>query len=305
MSDHKLKLLRDELDTIDIKIQALLNLRAEVSLNVKKVKNDNSPKLKPGREAQILRGIVNRHQGPFPKLELIRVWREILSASLKAQGPFSIAVYKPEDNKNNYGYITSARQHFGAYTSMIGHPSQRRVVEAVLEDECTIGILPMPQRNEDNPWWQYLAFQGKNIGNKPAQIIAKLPFVKTPIDNGNPTDQALECLVVARSDPDKSGLDGTYIALDLKENISNTRIDSLLIENNIDGSVAAIWHDTEAPERWLSLLNINELILAKNKKLDHLENDLIEFLNQLTILGCYASPINLELLTSNNNYEKD
>jgi chorismate mutase len=305
MSDDKLKNLRDELDTIDIKIQALLNRRAEVSLDVRKVKTDGQSKLMPGREAQILRTLIQRHQGPFPKLELIRIWREILSASLQAQGPFSIAVYNPEDGKNNHGYITSARQHFGAYTAMVCYSSQRRVVESILEGECTIGILPMPERNEENPWWQHLAFQGKGVTNKPAQIIAKLPFAETPIVRGAPADQAFECLVIAKSKPDQSGLDGTYIALDLKENISSARIDSRLSENDIMGSVVAVWHDTEAPERWLSLLNINELISSRNAKLDHLASDLRGSLNQVTILGYYALPLSIEVLISDNHNEKN
>ena len=60
MSDNQLKSLRNSIDTIDVEIQHLLTQRAEISLEVKKVKPDGDIKLKPGREAQILRALIER-----------------------------------------------------------------------------------------------------------------------------------------------------------------------------------------------------------------------------------------------------
>ena len=310
MAKNKLKEMRDRLDNIDIEIQGLLAQRADISLEVKKIKEGTEAKLKPGREAQIIRALIERHSGHFPKLELIRVWREILSASLQLQGYFKLAVYKPE-NKNNDdgGYISSARGHFGSNTPITTHPSQRRVIEAILENECSIGILPIPVRNEENPWWRHLAVQGNTVKNgvasKPARIIAKLPFASPRTEYGYSRDESTECVVVSKSEADPSGIDETYIVLDFSENIPDTRIAARLTEKNITGSTVSIWHDSEAPERWLCLICVSGFILPNNDRLDRLKEGFSEILNQVTVLGSFATPLNPEILSLNNNSKRD
>ena len=300
MSDDKLISLRGELDKIDFEIQNLLIQRAEVSLEVKNVKGTDGAKLKPGREAQILRTIIARHEGSFPKTELIRIWREILSTSLKLQGTFNMAVYKPENNNDeDWGYISATREHFGSNTPIITYSTQRRVIEAILEDECTIGILPTPARDDESSWWRHLAVQGNTIKNglasKPARIIARLPFATCSNEHGTSRSESLECVAIAKSEADPSGIDNTYIVLDLAENIPNTRIEKRLAENHILGSMLSSWHDTEAPERWLCLICVNGFIMSDDIKLDRLAEGFSEILNQVTILGSYAAPFDREL----------
>jgi chorismate mutase len=300
MSDDKLIILRDKLDKIDFELQNLLNQRAQISLEVKEIKGSNGTKLKPGREAQILRTLIERQEGFFPKPELIRIWREILSTSVKLQCNFDIAVYKPENqNDEEWGYMSATREHFGSNTPIITYPTQRRVIEAVLEDECAIGILPIPARNDESSWWRHLAVQGNTIKNgfasRPAKIIAQIPFVTHKIEHGSSRSEALECVAIAKSDTDPSGIDKTYIVLDLAENIPSTRIETRLAENQMIGSMLSSWHDTEAPERWLLLICIDGFILPNDSKLDRLTEGFSEVLNQVTILGSYATPFDPEL----------
>jgi len=310
MTNDKLKSIRDKLDNIDFKIQTLLTQRAQISLEVKEIKKTDEAKLRPGREAQIIRALIDRHNGNFPRLELISIWREILSASVKLQGTFKLAVYKPElESNENWGYIASARGHFGSQTPITTYTSQRRVIEAVLENECSIGILPTPIRNEDNPWWRHLAVQGNTVKNgsssKPARIIAKLPFAAPTIEYGQFGTGSTECVVISKSEADASGLDETYIVLDLAENIPDTRIDTRLTENNMRGATVSIWHDSEAPERWLCLICIKGFILSNDNKLDRLTEGFSEILNQVTILGSYATPFDTETLSLNTNSKRD
>ena len=305
MSDDKLKNLRDKIDQIDSEIQNLLTQRAQISLEVRDAKQIHEAKLKPGREAQIIRALIDRHSGSFPKLELIRIWREILSTSLQLQGSFDLAVYKP-DNKsgNDWGYLSSARRHFGSNTPMTTYSSQRRVIEAVLENECSAGILPIPTRNEENPWWRYLAVQGNTVKNgipsKPARIIARLPFAAPKTKHGPSRNESKECVVISKGEADPSGLDETYIVLDFSVNISSSRIETRLTENNLASSILSIWHDSEAPERWLCLLCISGFIIAEDDKLNRFAGGFSEILNQITILGSYAKPFNPDNIGSNN-----
>ena len=55
--------------------------------------------------------------------------------------------------------------------------------------------------------------------------------------HGRAKGEALECLVIAKSEADPSGMDGTYIALDLSEEIPNTRIDARLVENGLGAAI--------------------------------------------------------------------
>ena len=224
-----------------------------------------------------------------------------MSASLQSQGNFKIAVFIPDNQcEEGWGYISAATNHFGAYTPLITHTLQRRVVEAVLEDECSVGILPMPERQEESPWWRHLAVQGNTAkdgtASKPARIIAKIPFaepfeeVETIKSNINP------CLVIAKGEADPSGLDETYVVFDLAHNLPSSRIESRLVENDMEGIVVSIWHDNQTPERWLYLICIKEFILKDNVKLDRFAEGLGESLNQVTVLGSYAAPLSPNML---------
>ena len=102
-------------------------------------------------------------------------------------------------------------------------------------------------------------------------------------------------MAIAKSDTDPSGIDKTYIVLDLAENIPSTRIETRLSENQMIGSMLSSWHDTEAPERWLLLICIDGFILPNDSKLDRLAEGFSEVLNQVTILGSYATPFDPEL----------
>ena len=69
-----------------------------------------------------------RHTGAFPKRELARIWREMLDATLRFEGPFSVAVSVPEGEP---GYWDMARDQYGSFAPMTRHASSRGAVEAV------------------------------------------------------------------------------------------------------------------------------------------------------------------------------
>jgi len=74
-----------------------------------------------------------------------------------------------------------------------------------------------------------------------------------------------------------------------------------LAENSITGSMLSSWHDTEAPQRWLCLICVNGFILSDDSKLDRLAEGFSEILNQVTILGSYAVPLDPKLSITNKN----
>ena len=59
MSEDKLKAMRENLDKIDIEIQTLLIQRAKISLEVRATKQSDPLKIRPGREAEIIRNLIS------------------------------------------------------------------------------------------------------------------------------------------------------------------------------------------------------------------------------------------------------
>src|SRR5258707_5120237 len=88
--------LRRQIDELDDQLHDLLMRRTEVVEAIGKEKKDGKVSaFRPGREAVILRRLVARHGGRFPAAGLVRIWREMLAATVGLQMPFAVAVYAP------------------------------------------------------------------------------------------------------------------------------------------------------------------------------------------------------------------
>ena len=117
--------LRRRIDELDDALHDILMQRAAVVEGVHRVKRqDATPPLRPGREAQILRRLLAQHRGAFPKPILVRLWRELLAGSLAIQADLHVAVYAPE---NRAGLWDLARDHYGSQTAMNGATAAPRI----------------------------------------------------------------------------------------------------------------------------------------------------------------------------------
>jgi chorismate mutase/prephenate dehydratase len=85
--------LRDQIDAIDRQIQALISERALCAQQVGDLKGltEKAEFYRPEREAQVLRGVAQRNQGPLSNEEMLRLFREIMSACLAQEEPLKIA----------------------------------------------------------------------------------------------------------------------------------------------------------------------------------------------------------------------
>jgi len=124
-ADNPLDDLRRQIDGIDDALHDLLMRRAEIAERIGKLKSDNAGGapavfLRPGREAIVLRRLVARHRGALPKAVLVRLWRELVSALLRLQGPFAVAV---QGAGHGPGCWELARDHFGSLTPITAHES--------------------------------------------------------------------------------------------------------------------------------------------------------------------------------------
>lgn len=206
--------LRDEINGIDNQIHELLMRRAAIAALVRDSKQ-GGPVWRPAREAQILRRLIDRHAGPFPRTTIIQIWREIVSAMVRLQGEFAVAVYATENNRL---CRDMARDHFGAETPLALYSSARAVLTAVQDGSATVGVLPIPEESEAAPWWPILA----GMSGAGTAVCARLPFAPGAPGNGD------SALCVATIPPDESGIDRSLFVLRTSPEVSRARLNDAI-----------------------------------------------------------------------------
>jgi chorismate mutase len=205
--------LRAQLDALDDQIHDLLMRRAEVVEGVARDGGKTGAKIRPGREAIILRRLLARHQGALPRQAIIRFWREMFGAALIIEGGQVMAVCDGDDR------LALAREHFGPYTPSRRHPNPAQTL-ADLRDAAQLAVLPPPSEDDESGgWWLMLTATGANR----LFVIAKLPFWTRRFE-GAPLGEAY---VVAAVRPDPSGDDRGLIACEFTAGTSRTRMSAL------------------------------------------------------------------------------
>src|SRR5437660_3381988 len=143
MSDtpSDLEQLRRRIDEIDDRLQDLLIERIDIVSRVaaRKRSDGGVAAHQPAREAEIIRRLVSRNHGDLPPATLVRMWRELLGATVQLQSGLSIAVYAPPEAP---GFWDLARDHYGSHTPMLPYRTAGQVIRAVTEGQAALGVLP-------------------------------------------------------------------------------------------------------------------------------------------------------------------
>lgn len=146
MNDDKLRKIRERIDALDEQIQALINERAKCAQAVAALKNggDGATFYRPEREAEILRKVLARNQGPLSGEEMARLFREIMSACLALEQPLRIAYLGPE------GTFTQAAafKHFGHSVQTASLLSIDEVFRDVEAGASHYGVVPVENSTE-------------------------------------------------------------------------------------------------------------------------------------------------------------
>jgi chorismate mutase/prephenate dehydratase len=145
--EEQLSQIRDEIDRIDSELHRLLNDRARMAQKVAEIKLQSSGEVqfyRAEREAQVLRAIKERNQGPLSDEEVARLFREIMSACLALEQPMTIAFLGPE------GTFTQA-----AALKQFGHSVNTRPMGAIDEvfrevesGSAHYGVVPVENSTE-------------------------------------------------------------------------------------------------------------------------------------------------------------
>ena len=144
-----LQALRLEIDELDQALLTLLNRRAKCALEVAAVKEqsaDNEPAIfyRPEREAQVLRGLVEKNLGPLSHEKVALIFRQVMSACLALEEPMQVAFLGPEGTFTQQATL----KHFG--DAVIGRPfvTVDEVFREVAAENCHYGVVPVENSTE-------------------------------------------------------------------------------------------------------------------------------------------------------------
>jgi chorismate mutase / prephenate dehydratase len=271
--------LRRRIDELDDALHDVLMARAAVVESVAKLKQrEATPPLRPGREAQIIRRLLARHRGAFPKPILVRLWRELLAGTLAIQLDLQVAVYAPE---NAAGLWDLARDHYGSHTAMAGFRSTGEVLRALGDGRATVGVLPMPGQHDGEGWWRFLA-GGDAL---PLRVIARLPFGA----RGNARNDGGDAVVVGAIEPEESGADRSLYLIETGGELSRARLLAALAGIGVPAAVIAA---TEPDGGVVAqLVEFDAWIVAGDARLKDAIAALAGKVVRVAWLGAYARPV--------------
>ena len=145
MSDDKIKPLRDQIDTLDAQLLALLNERARLAQQVGHVKAEtNAPVFRPEREAQVLTRIADTNPGPLLSSDLQSIFREVMSACRALENRVTVAFLGPV---GTYSEQAVWRQ-FGQAVDALPCISIDEVFRSVEAGTADFGVVPVENSTE-------------------------------------------------------------------------------------------------------------------------------------------------------------
>lgn len=145
--NQRLDNVRAQIDELDEKIQDLINQRARLAFDVRQSKGSLPHAVdyyRPEREAEVLRGVKRRNQGPLSDTEMLRLFREIMSACLAQQEPLKIAYLGPEGTFTQQAVFA----HFGHSAHALSHPGIDEVFAQVQAADADFGVVPVENSSQ-------------------------------------------------------------------------------------------------------------------------------------------------------------
>ncbi len=276
--------LRREIDEIDADIHKLLMRRAQVVEEVAKVKPPGRPYIRPGREAEIVRNLVSRHQGAFPLAAIVRMWREMIAALTRVQGPLAVAVVCPDEGRSPLW--DNARDHFGSTTPAIAVNTPMAALRAVSDGTATLAVVPWPEEDDNDPWWRFIL----SPDPKTPRIIARLPFLRTAGQSVG--REGGDALVLAAVPWEATGDDRTLLAVEVTQDVSRSRLKDGLEAAGF-ATLQLRTHHLPGGMGSVHLVEVEGFVAAEDPRLATARKRLGEGVSHVLTIGAYATPVTL------------
>jgi chorismate mutase / prephenate dehydratase len=140
--------IRGQIDSVDEQLHALINRRAELARAAGISKHASGHLVdfyRPEREAEVLRMALARNRnGALRDEEILRLFREIMSACLAQEKPLKVAYLGPEGT-----YAQSAvLKHFGHSVRALSLASIDEVFQEVQAGNADFGVVPVENSTE-------------------------------------------------------------------------------------------------------------------------------------------------------------
>lgn len=139
--------IRARIDAVDAQIHSLINDRARLAQQVGLSKHRDGHTVdfyRPEREAQVLRMAAARNDGPLRDEEILRLFREIMSACLAQEKPLKIGFLGPEGTFTQ----TAVLKHFGHSVRALPLASIDEVFAEVQAGNADFGVVPIENSTE-------------------------------------------------------------------------------------------------------------------------------------------------------------
>lgn len=132
--------LRNRIDEIDHKLVKLLNERAQVVVEIGKLKNKaDKPIYAPDREKEVIEKIIKANEGPLPDRCLTAIWREMMSGSFALERPLRIGYLGPAGSFSH----TAAMLKFGQSVEYEPLTDIGSIFNEVSKEHCDLGLVPI------------------------------------------------------------------------------------------------------------------------------------------------------------------
>jgi chorismate mutase/prephenate dehydratase len=180
----RLEEVRARIDSVDAKIHELISERAQLAqlVGISKTKDGRTVDFyRPEREAQVLRMARDRNKGPLRDEEVLRLFREIMSACLAQQEPLKVAFLGPEGTHTQ----TAVYSHFGHSVRALPLPSIDEVFHEVEVGSADFGVVPIENSTEgtvNNTLDRFLTSPLKICGEVELRIHQSLMGTMTALD---------------------------------------------------------------------------------------------------------------------------
>jgi chorismate mutase / prephenate dehydratase len=142
-----LEAIRSQIDKVDDQIHALISARAQLAQRVGISKHTDGRTVdfyRPEREAQVLHRAVARNRGPLRNEEVLRLFREIMSACLAQEQPLKVAYLGPEGTFTQSAVL----KHFGHSVRALALASTDEVFQEVQAGTADFGVVPVENSTE-------------------------------------------------------------------------------------------------------------------------------------------------------------
>jgi chorismate mutase/prephenate dehydratase len=136
---------RKRIDQIDEKLVALLNERAQCSLEIGQLKLKNRKGIyAPDREKEVFKKIKALNKGPMSAEAFEAIYREVMSSSLALEKSLNIAYLGP---MASFTHLASQRK-FGSQVNYISCSDISEVFMKVENADCDYGVVPIENSME-------------------------------------------------------------------------------------------------------------------------------------------------------------